>query len=481
MSKKHLLLLFGLAFFWVRLLFTSFCSPLFSSNENYQQTVIVAIINSSNLVAMIAALAFAKRLREFSQHPTLVVGLSGLAALGLGLAFIGLTDMRYLEIGMLGGALVGIGGGVLPLQWCEATDVVSSRFSLRLSCMVASCAAALIFLVSVSLPTPAMIALVAASPLASSCLLLRAYRETPVEERRRTQAIERDIAVDRPALPYPLLLFLITLSMALSVMRTNYLPTKGLPTSEWSLIMSACVLLVLAIVAIAYRLERRLTASTGDAAFPLIVLLFIAAPHFTGSHPLVSNVLIISGLLLAWSLIYSELDLVTSPAFTQAQLMAMGVICLRIGAYGGMIVGIAFEDAPDKWLVGLCLSALCLLAWALRRIRKADVPERLFSPEQKALMAREAAEAARVETLEQRYLEQCNTAGEQYGLSKKEREVLWYLVRGYTAKTISQKLYVSKNTIKTHIAHIYKKTDVHTRDGLRFLVEAAATEAFPPC
>lgn len=48
-------------------------------------------------------------------------------------------------------------------------------------------------------------------------------------------------------------------------------------------------------------------------------------------------------------------------------------------------------------------------------------------------------------------------------LSKREREVLELLVDGKDYKTIAEKLFVSNNTIRTHIANIYEKLHVTSK------------------
>lgn len=48
-------------------------------------------------------------------------------------------------------------------------------------------------------------------------------------------------------------------------------------------------------------------------------------------------------------------------------------------------------------------------------------------------------------------------------LSEREREVLDLLGTGMTAKEIGEKLFVSANTVRTHIRHIYEKLQVQTR------------------
>lgn len=48
-------------------------------------------------------------------------------------------------------------------------------------------------------------------------------------------------------------------------------------------------------------------------------------------------------------------------------------------------------------------------------------------------------------------------------LSEREQEVLDLLSTGMTAKEIGDKLFVSANTVRTHIRHIYEKLQVQTR------------------
>ena len=48
-------------------------------------------------------------------------------------------------------------------------------------------------------------------------------------------------------------------------------------------------------------------------------------------------------------------------------------------------------------------------------------------------------------------------------LSKREREVLELLVEGFDYKAIAEKLFVSNNTIRTHIANIYEKLHVSSK------------------
>ncbi len=50
-----------------------------------------------------------------------------------------------------------------------------------------------------------------------------------------------------------------------------------------------------------------------------------------------------------------------------------------------------------------------------------------------------------------------------FELSKREKEVLEYISHGLSNTEIAKKMFVSNNTIKTHISHIYSKLDVKNR------------------
>lgn len=60
----------------------------------------------------------------------------------------------------------------------------------------------------------------------------------------------------------------------------------------------------------------------------------------------------------------------------------------------------------------------------------------------------------------------CDELAGQFGLSPREREVLQLLARRRTVGQIQTDLVVSKDTVKTHVKHIYRKMDIHSRAEL---------------
>lgn len=57
----------------------------------------------------------------------------------------------------------------------------------------------------------------------------------------------------------------------------------------------------------------------------------------------------------------------------------------------------------------------------------------------------------------------CTAMGQRYQFSKRELEIVRYLVTGRTAAFIADELFLSPRTVNTHIRNIYKKMGIHSR------------------
>ncbi|SHM23841.1 helix-turn-helix transcriptional regulator [Halanaerobium congolense] len=63
-----------------------------------------------------------------------------------------------------------------------------------------------------------------------------------------------------------------------------------------------------------------------------------------------------------------------------------------------------------------------------------------------------------------------NTTAESFQLSSREKDVLKLILQGKTNEEIANELFVSINTVKKHLSHIFNKTEVHNRTELAALV-----------
>lgn len=58
-----------------------------------------------------------------------------------------------------------------------------------------------------------------------------------------------------------------------------------------------------------------------------------------------------------------------------------------------------------------------------------------------------------------------------YGITEREKEIILLLLKGYNNRQICDKLFISLNTVKTHIYSIYQKTNVNNRMELANLIK----------
>jgi DNA-binding CsgD family transcriptional regulator len=70
------------------------------------------------------------------------------------------------------------------------------------------------------------------------------------------------------------------------------------------------------------------------------------------------------------------------------------------------------------------------------------------------------------------WLKACGQLGKQAGLTAREQEVFEMIAFGRSPEIISQRLFISLNTVRTHIHNIYAKLDVHSKQELMERIES---------
>lgn len=63
-------------------------------------------------------------------------------------------------------------------------------------------------------------------------------------------------------------------------------------------------------------------------------------------------------------------------------------------------------------------------------------------------------------------LEAQNQIMEQFGLTKREKEVVQYILQGLASANIAERCFVSEGTIKNHRKNIYRKLNIHSQRDL---------------
>jgi DNA-binding NarL/FixJ family response regulator len=68
-----------------------------------------------------------------------------------------------------------------------------------------------------------------------------------------------------------------------------------------------------------------------------------------------------------------------------------------------------------------------------------------------------------VESLSQKYRGERDLEQDRRELSQREREVVSLVASGYRNKEIANKLFISEQTVKTHLSNIFQKLEISDR------------------
>ena len=120
-------------------------------------------------------------------------------------------------------------------------------------------------------------------------------------------------------------------------------------------------------------------------------------------------------------------------------------------------------------MVYLLTCAGFALYHALTRPRRAEAAP---APRPADVPARAVAAAAPRRDVDETTL-RCEAVGERCGLSPRELQVLVLMMHGRNVPAIAEELSISRNTVQTHVRHVYEALGVHGRQELVAYVESA--------
>lgn len=148
----------------------------------------------------------------------------------------------------------------------------------------------------------------------------------------------------------------------------------------------------------------------------------------------------------------------------------------RASSEGAMLAGIVLRRALSNaglldsqttlWLitlVGLIAIVGCVLLWHSERSVTSGW----------GALGIDVSSGAHVAGERERLMARCDELAREHALTPREAEIVGLLARRLEAPQIEQALFLSHNTLKTHLRHIYAKLGVHTREELLALVGAA--------
>ena len=123
-------------------------------------------------------------------------------------------------------------------------------------------------------------------------------------------------------------------------------------------------------------------------------------------------------------------------------------------------------------LVYLLTCAAFALYNALTRRKRRVTPEETIAPEAQNPIT---AETPAVQQGPDR--SPAELVSDAHNLSQREREVLVLIMRGRNVPAIAEELVLSRNTVQTHVRHIYEQLGVHSRQELVAYVEGFSSQS----
>jgi len=113
-------------------------------------------------------------------------------------------------------------------------------------------------------------------------------------------------------------------------------------------------------------------------------------------------------------------------------------------------------DEPEKTFESLCAGATGYLL-------KNCSPEILYKSVKEIYVGGSPMSPQIARLVVSSFNQKQKASAEYENLTEREKEILQFLAKGYQYKEIATKLFLSIETIRTYVRHIYEKLQVHTR------------------
>lgn len=449
------------------------------------------LVNSIVTFAVFLALFLgARRIGSLLACRYVLYGAAACLCAGAALLVVGYTAGGIFEAAIYGGnVLIACGTTPFIVAWGEVYRYLNPKGEQLFVTLVAVSVSVALYMVEASLPrgisdaTFFLFLAGAVTCLFRSCWLLEASRQS--------WGVRGETHVRKSPL-------LLLVCIAVYSIPYNYLRGAGdvqavlANAGDWSCVLAVTVFVIVAVALLEMAAEAR-----GLLLVPSFVLFFMSAAmivHLLGGDESLVLVpsLLYSGYYLFLAMVYLALGPIV--ATTDANPVRL-FSCAMLANVGGLLAG-AFLGKLDG-LVGESAAAIAVLAvtycilftgfallhgksYSLFRINSFHEDEYSFEFLDMAHVSDGAIDSAEMGegsvgphafSEPDLFSALCDRVGDAYGLSGREREVLAELVRGRTIASIAESLVLSENTIKAHTKAIYRKLDVHSREGLFECVE----------
>lgn len=365
------------------------------------------------------------------------------------------------------GALLGCGDVLVTFLWARFSATLDLR-QVYLYVTLCNGASLVLYFVATLLPGPVVLPLAAALFLASALAAQRSLVLRGEEDGGWTldptvaRALFRDLW--HPILGTTILCFMGGLMLQISGLQDISLGTFQ-QTSLWA---SAAAIACLLVPALVVRKLPNLTR-VYSVALPVSAAGFLLLPLIWNAAGGIVNAFVQVGAMVAGIILWCMLaDAAHRTRTSPILLFSVAFLATSAAQLAGTLVG--WVNAETLRQGDLALTAIALVSVYLLLLA-AIVLFRNRSGAPGAAMAEEGADLP--VTPEEALCQRCAVLAERYGFTPRESDIFLLLAQGYTMPAISERLFVSENTVKSHVKRIYQKLGIHTRSELIDLVNEA--------
>ena len=440
--KSNLLLVLGSIAWWgshFLLLWNVPIATLDSFMSGYDGRFVLTIAGTVVALGALALLAWRKPNLSLYAHPASYAMFAGCASLALVLLVIPSIVEAGAFAGAVGALLSGIGNSFALVLYGELHARMGYRF-VPLACAVETVAGVVVFALLSQLP-------MIAEMVAAAMLVLIAAALYFTSAPTRVDMTVRSLVA----------LAMLT-GFAYGLLRTfaiGGLEAASMRAGMTSEAIGTCLsaLLLVAVFFLQYR--QSLFEQCLLFVVPLVAtgMLLISVQGVSVVAPMAVNT---GGFACFFNLMWYFAAVLAARRTRHRVtfLVALLFFGSQFGQLLGALVPVQFANAFSSGLMYMLLLVLTLfLYWRAKSLRSAAE-----APNQAAALSAVYGEDS--------VSSQPAVWVKQFGLSPREAEIAQLLVQRIPYKQIGEELFVSGNTVKTHVRNIYKKADVSSREEL---------------
>jgi DNA-binding CsgD family transcriptional regulator len=246
--------------------------------------------------------------------------------------------------------------------------------------------------------------------------------------------------------------------------------------ATWPLIMLTSLALIVLVTAIETLVRaRNKPAFIFRVIVPVAIAGLLLLAILKGSDVVLPGILVYSAQLFLTIFCYNTFMSLAQGGerWAPAWFFAIGISFTDGGFVLGMLTSEVSSSLDSSQMLGLTLGVVYVVTLAgfllLPRINETIVSHRKTQANGTAIAEEDTG--LPMTSVRGSLYDVTLAFSESCQLTAREGEMLGCLLRGLSVPAIARETFLSKNTVRTHIAHIYQKAGVHSRDELIMRIE----------